>query len=233
MSKFSKYLTKTLLVIYLIFLHFILAVFIYEKINLATADVSNLNPDTIPAHETEKPAVTPLPIPSISETAEPVPTPTANESYYDRYPAHSLVIPVKGIKRDQIIDNYNDVREETRVHSAIDIAAPQGTPVVAAADGEIAKFFDSDKGGITIYQYSADKKLVYYYAHLQKRADNISEKEFIRRGTVIGFVGDTGNAGAGNFHLHFAVYVIDDPNRYFEGTSINPFPLLKNGIEAN
>lgn len=230
MSKFNKYLAKTLLVIYLIFLHFILGVFIYEKLRLGTADISNLKPDTVPPQNIQE--QTPLPVPSISETVEPAQTPAPTESPYAEYPAYSLVIPVKGVKREQLQDNYNDARDETRIHNAIDIPAAQGTPVVAAADGEIAKFYDSEKGGITIYQYSADKKLVYYYAHLQRRDDNIKEHEFVRRGTVIGYVGDTGNAGAGNFHLHFAISALEDPNRYFEGTSINPFPLLKNGIEA-
>ncbi len=233
MSKFSKYLTKTLLVIYLIFLHFILVVFIYEKIKLGTADISALKPDTIPAPEFEKQVPTPLPIPSISETAEPAQTPETASPPFAEYPAHSLVIPVKGVKREQLTDNYNDPRDGERAHNAIDIPAPEGTPVLAAADGEIAKFFDSERGGITIYQYSADKKLVYYYAHLQRRAESLQEKEFVRRGTVIGYVGDTGNAVKGNYHLHFAISVLDDPSRYFEGVSINPFPLLKNGIETD
>lgn len=230
MSKFNKYLTKILLVLYLIFLHFILVVFVYEKLRLGTADVSNLQPDTVPPQEVQ--TETPLPLPTFTETPVPTQTPAQTDLPYAEYPAYSLVIPVKGVKREQLLDNYNDSRDESRVHNAIDIAAPQGTPVVAAADGEIAKFYDSEKGGITIYQYSADKKLVYYYAHLQARDGNIKENEFVRRGTVIGYVGDTGNAGAGNYHLHFAISAIDDPSRYFEGTSINPFPLLKNGIET-
>ncbi|MEO6588322.1 MAG: M23 family metallopeptidase, partial [Pyrinomonadaceae bacterium] len=124
-------------------------------------------------------------------------------------------------------------RSEGRVHNAIDIMAAHGTPVVAAADGEIAKFFESHLGGITVYQYSASKKLIYYYAHLQRRSDQISEKQFVKRGTVIGYVGDTGNAGAGNFHLHFSIYEIEKPERYWEGNNLNPYPLLKNGIEVN
>ncbi|CAN5575186.1 M23 family metallopeptidase [soil metagenome] len=231
MSKFNKYLAKTLLVIYLIFLHFILVLFVYEKLKIGTADISNLKPDSIPPQEIQK--QTPLPLPTFSDTALPTQTPTQAESPYADYPANSLVIPVKGVKREHLQDNYNDARDETQTHNALDIAAPQGTPVVAAADGEIAKFFDSERGGITIYQYSADKKSVYYYAHLQRRDENIKEKEFVRRGTIIGYVGDTGNAGAGNYHLHFAISAIDDPNRYFEGTSINPYPLLLNGIESN
>ncbi len=110
--------------------------------------------------------------------------------------------------------------------------APLGTPVVAVADGEIAKFFDSERGGITIYQYSSDKKFVYYYGHLQKRAENLSEKDYVRRGTVIGYVGDTGNSGAGNYHLHFSIAILDDPKRIFDGTEINPYPLLKDALES-
>lgn len=231
MSKFNKYLARTLLVIYLIFLHFILALFVYEKFKIGTADISNLQTDTVPPPEIQE--QTPLPLPTFSETALPTQTPFLAESPSAEYPASSLVIPVKGVKREQIQDNYNDARDEVRTHNAIDIAAPQGTPVVAAADGKIAKFYDSEKGGITIYQYSADKKMVYYYAHLQRRDENISEKQFVRRGMIIGYVGDTGNPGAGNFHLHFAISALVDPSRYFEGTSINPYPLLKNGIETN
>ncbi|MGI9035240.1 MAG: M23 family metallopeptidase [Pyrinomonadaceae bacterium] len=138
-----------------------------------------------------------------------------------------LIIPVAGIKREDLRDAFSDARSEGRVHDAIDIMAAQGTPVLAAADGEIARFFDSERGGITIYQFSRDKKLMYYYAHLQKRADDIQEHQYVRQGTVIGYVGDTGNAGAGNYHLHFAIWIINDPQRYWDGTNINPYPLLR------
>jgi murein DD-endopeptidase MepM/ murein hydrolase activator NlpD len=142
------------------------------------------------------------------------------------------MIPVAGVKREQLQDTFNAARSAGRVHNAIDIMAPLGTPVKAVSDGEIAKFFDSDRGGITIYQYSPDKRYVYYYAHLQKRADNLKEKDFVKKGTVIGFVGDTGNSGAGNYHLHFSIAILSDPKRIFDGTEINPYPLLKNGIES-
>lgn len=138
----------------------------------------------------------------------------------------SLIIPVSGVKANQLRDTFSEARSEGRVHDAIDIPAPQGTPVLAAADGEIVKLFQSERGGTTIYQLSTDKKLVYYYAHLQRYAEGLAEGKSVRQGEVIAYVGDTGNAGAGNYHLHFSIAILADPKRYWEGTNINPYPLL-------
>jgi len=139
-----------------------------------------------------------------------------------------LIVPVAGVQRNQLLDTFTDSRSEGRVHDAIDIPAAQGTPVIAAADGQIIKLFQSERGGTTIYQLSTDKKLIYYYAHLQRYADGLTEGKFVRQGEVIGYVGDTGNAGTGNYHLHFSIAVVSDPKRYWEGTNINPYPLLRN-----
>ena len=137
-----------------------------------------------------------------------------------------LIIPVTGVRPDQLTDTFADARSEGRVHDAIDIPAAAGTPVVAAADGEIARLFLSERGGTTIYQFSADKKLVFYYAHLQRYADGLMAGKSVHQGEIIAYVGDTGNAGTGNFHLHFSISVINDPKRYWEGANINPYPLL-------
>lgn len=139
----------------------------------------------------------------------------------------NLIVPVAGVRRDQLLDTYTDARSEGRSHDAIDIPAAAGTAVLAAADGQVVKLFQSERGGTTIYQLSADKKLVYYYAHLQRYADGIVEGKFLRQGEVIAYVGDTGNAGAGNYHLHFSIAVLSDPKRYWDGTNINPYPLLR------
>jgi murein DD-endopeptidase MepM/ murein hydrolase activator NlpD len=107
--------------------------------------------------------------------------------------------------------------------------APAGTPVLAAANGTIAKFFDSKLGGITIYQLTRDGKYYLYYAHLQSRSSTLKEGDTVTKGTTIAFVGDTGNAGPGNYHLHFAITIATDPKRFWEGTPIDPFPILKEG----
>jgi murein DD-endopeptidase MepM/ murein hydrolase activator NlpD len=146
--------------------------------------------------------------------------------------AEKLFIPVVGVKRSELQDTYEDARSGGRIHDAIDIIAAGGTPVVAAADGVIGKFFDSKQGGITIYQWSNDSSRIYYYAHLQRRAEGLTEKTFVKRGTIIGYVGDTGNAGTGNFHLHFSIMIPTTPGRYWNGSPINPYPILKEGIEV-
>ena len=143
-----------------------------------------------------------------------------------------LIIPVAGVRPDQLIDTFDDARAEGREHDAIDIISPAGTPVIAAAAGKILKLFQSERGGTTIYQLSADEKIVYYYAHLQGYADGLVEGKVVRQGEVIAYVGDTGNAGAGNYHLHFSISYVSDPKRYWEGMNINPYPLLRRSVHA-
>lgn len=138
----------------------------------------------------------------------------------------SLIIPVAGVRPDQLLDTFSDSRSEGRTHDAIDIMAPADTPVLAAADGTIQKLWLSERGGTSIYQVSSDQKLIFYYAHLSRYADGLSEGKQVRQGEVIAYVGDTGNAGPGNYHLHFSIASISDPKRYWEGTNINPYPLL-------
>ena len=139
-----------------------------------------------------------------------------------------LIVPVAGVRPEQLLDTYSDARSEGRTHDAIDIIAPAETPVIAAADGKIVKLFQSERGGTTIYQLSANQQFIYYYAHLSHYAEGLTEGNLVKQGQVIAYVGDTGNAGAGNYHLHFSIAIVTDPKRYWEGTNINPYPLLQN-----
>jgi peptidoglycan LD-endopeptidase LytH len=158
----------------------------------------------------------------------PYPTPNPNSALPSpEVTPDKLIIPVAGVRPDQLHDTFSESRSEGRVHDAIDIPAPLGTPVLAAADGRIVKLFHSERGGTTIYQLSADNKFVYYYAHLDRYAEALAEDHFAKQGETIAYVGDTGDAGAGNYHLHFSIAVISDPRRYWEGANINPYPLLK------
>ena len=138
-----------------------------------------------------------------------------------------LIIPVVGVRPEQLRDTFSEARSEGRVHDAIDIPAPRGTPVIAAADGPIVRLFQSERGGTTIYQLSTDGKFVYYYAHLDRYADGLSEGHFAKQGETIAYVGDSGNAGLGNYHLHFSIAEISNPKDFWHGVNINPYPLLR------
>jgi murein DD-endopeptidase MepM/ murein hydrolase activator NlpD len=166
----------------------------------------------------------PEPVTDSSNTAQPTGTPPASAAAPSE--SGSLLVPVAGVRPDQLRDTFQAARSEGRVHDAIDIPAPRGTPVLAATDGRIVKLFESVPGGTTIYQLGADNKSIYYYAHLDRYAEGVREGNVVRRGEVIAYVGDTGNAGAGNYHLHFSVSIVSDPKRYWQGTNVNPYPLL-------
>ncbi len=172
----------------------------------------------------------PSPLPSVESTVAPTPDETASAPpALPPTPMSSgtLLIPVAGVRPEELRDTFQESRAAGRTHDAIDIPAPRGTPVLAASDGRVVKLWQSVPGGTTIYQLDPDNTTVYYYAHLDRYADGLAEGHFARRGEIIAYVGDTGNAGAGNYHLHFSVLIITDPKRYWDGANVNPYPLLK------
>lgn len=137
-----------------------------------------------------------------------------------------LAVPVVGIKPEQLSDTFEQARGAGRRHDAIDIIGPDGTPVIAVADGTVEKLFNSARGGITIYVRSPDQRWTFYFAHLRGYAPGLAEGQQVKRGQVIGSVGSTGNAGAAGPHLHFAINRMAPGERWWNGTPINPYPLL-------
>jgi peptidoglycan LD-endopeptidase LytH len=139
-----------------------------------------------------------------------------------------LLIPVQGIERGRLIDTFTQARENgARVHDAIDIPAPVGTPVLAAASGTVEKLFTSVAGGITVYVRCDDRRFVHYYAHLDHYVPGLAEGQRVARGQEIGAVGFTGNASPTAPHLHFAIQVTSPEAKWYEPSfAINPYPLL-------
>ena len=105
-------------------------------------------PSVSVANPTPAPEETPLPV------ADPFPaaTPASPPSFVGQV---DLIIPVAGVRSDQLLDTFADARSEGRTHDAIDIPAAAETPVLAATDGKILKLFQSERGGTTIYQLAA------------------------------------------------------------------------------
>jgi peptidoglycan LD-endopeptidase LytH len=158
-------------------------------------------------------------------SAQPAPSGTAHAQ--EVHAPRTLILPVFGMSPEQLDDNWGDPRSEGRAHAGIDIMAPRGVAVLAAVDGRIVKFFDSARGGTTIYQFDEAERFVYYYAHLSGRARGLAEGQDVRRGDVIGYVGASGNATTP--HLHFEIQRLGPEGRWWVAESRNPYPLLQSG----
>jgi murein DD-endopeptidase MepM/ murein hydrolase activator NlpD len=164
--------------------------------------------------ETPKPAVSPMP--------------TFGREPVTDLLSRRLQIPVKGIQASALHSSFEDARGE-RKHEAIDILAPRNTPVLAVEDGQIEKLFVSKAGGLTVYQFDPTESYVYYYAHLERYADNLREGNHVQRGDLIGYVGTSGNAPKDTPHLHFAIFRLAEEKNWWEGAPIDPFVVLSSG----
>ena len=102
-----------------------------------------------------------------------------------------------------------------RRHEGIDIFAPRGTPVIAAEAGRVARVGETPRGGKHVWVRGDNRS--FYYAHLDSIA--VSPGDRVRRGDVLGTVGNTGNAVTTSPHLHFGIY------KFVRG-AVDPLPLV-------
>ncbi len=156
----------------------------------------------------------------------PIPTPPAAPSPAAP-PPYPLVVPVAGVAPGALLDTFGDFRaDSTRIHKAIDILAPTGTPVVAAAPGRVVRLFESSVGGLTVYQLGPEGRYVYYYAHLDRYADGLAAGQRVAEGDTLGTVGHTGNADEAVPHLHFAIWQQRRGSGGWGGRAVNPYAAL-------
>jgi peptidoglycan LD-endopeptidase LytH len=149
-----------------------------------------------------------------------------SESEFTYLRSRRLLIPVPGVAASELADTFNEARSQGRRHDAIDIPAPRGTAVLSVDYGHIARIDTSDRGGLSLYATDPSGRFVYYYAHLDRYRAGLHDGMALGRGDTIGFVGTTGNAPPNTPHLHFAINRLDDPRRWWDGTPIDPRPLL-------
>lgn len=164
-----------------------------------------------------------------SEPAQPIGAPTAPPDAAAVRPA-TLTMPVAGVSSRALTDSFLDPRGESgiRRHEAIDIMAPRGTPVVAAAAGRVAKLHRSRAGGRSVYVRSPDGERLYFYANLDAYADGLEEGQAVAAGDPLGLVGTSGTAEPAAPHLHFAIYQTTADAAWWEpANAINPYPLLR------
>ena len=141
-----------------------------------------------------------------------------------------MVSPIRGLRITDLKDTFFEVHSG-HLHEAIDIPSPRGTPVHAVVSGTIRKLFLSKPGGNTIYEVDEAGVYCYYYAHLDQYATGLREGMRVERGSVIGFVGSTGNADLRTPHLHFAVFLLGPERKWWKGTAIDPYPGLIDAVK--
>lgn len=135
----------------------------------------------------------------------------------------TIMLPMNPTPRCIVLDNFGDPRSGGRRHEGVDLLATLGQPVYAVADGVLTEQTDvSSPLAGNSWGLTAVGGAYYFYAHLSSFATGLTKGSTVARGDVIGFVGDTGNPGPGNYHLHFEVHP-GGPR----SPAIDPFPLLQ------
>lgn len=133
-------------------------------------------------------------------------------------PAH-LQIPVQGVRSNALRDSWHADRGRGRRHEGMDIFAARGTPVLATTEGIVARIGRNTLGGKVVWVLGPGAQR-HYYAHLDGFAGVVAGQR-VQAGTLLGYVGNTGNARATPSHLHYGIYT--------PAGAINPFPLLVAG----
>lgn len=129
----------------------------------------------------------------------------------------SVSVPVRGVQFRQLRDTWHAARGAGRKHEGIDIFAPRGTPVHSATEGIVLRVGENRLGGRVVWVLGPGGQR-HYYAHLDRFAD-VSAGVQVRAGTVLGYVGTSGNAAGTPPHLHYGIYEA--------GGAINPYTLLQ------
>ena len=134
---------------------------------------------------------------------------------------NKLPIPVDGIKSGKLKDTWAASRSNGRTHEGIDIVAPKGTKVYSTTDGLIGSMKDNNLGGKVIWILGPGGAW-HYYAHLDGHKRGLKEGDYVRKGDLIGYVGNTGNARHTAPHLHYGLYLAGRGRG-----AVNPFPYLR------
>lgn len=135
-----------------------------------------------------------------------------------RMPApQALPVPVQGVRSAALRDTWGGARSGGRRHEGIDIFAPRGTPVLSATEGIVSRVGTNNLGGKVVWVIGPGGQR-HYYAHLNDYA-SIQAGQRVQAGSVLGYVGNTGNARGTPPHLHYGIYTGKG--------AINPYPLLR------
>lgn len=137
-----------------------------------------------------------------------------------REPPTRLPVPVVGIQPTQLRDTWGAPRTGGRLHQGIDIFAPRGRAILSTTSGIVTTRAQNRLGGQIVGILGPGGQW-HYYAHLDAVAP-LQIGQWVETGTLLGYVGDSGNAKGTPPHLHYGIYGA-------QGGALNPYPLLTAG----
>ena len=141
-------------------------------------------------------------------------------------PDARLLMPIAGVRVNQVADTWGAPRDGLLRHASQDIFAKRGTPVRSATDGVVWMIGTSVRSGTWVYVLGAGGRR-YYYAHLERVASGLKEGQRVTMASVLGQVGNSGDAANTPPHLHFAMFDHYEPKGSCRFPALNPLPLLK------
>lgn len=127
-------------------------------------------------------------------------------------------MPVAGVRVHQVADTWGGARSQGRRHEGVDIFAAEGTAVLSSTVGLVEHIGVNDLGGKVVRVFGPNASR-HYYAHLHDYAPHLQEGHWVEVGSVLGYVGNTGNAKNTPAHLHYGIYL--------DGQAVNPYPYLQ------
>src|SRR6266511_2628699 len=136
--------------------------------------------------------------------------------------AGHYVFPVYGVA--YYSDTFGAPRADVAWHHGDDIFAPLGAPVLAVADGTVFSIGWNPIGGWRLWLRDREGNQ-FYYAHLSAYSPYAVNGAQVRAGTVLGFVGKSGDAEATPTHLHFEVHPVMLLPLGYDG-AVDPTPYL-------
>lgn len=151
---------------------------------------------------------------------------TAKESVIEKSSFNFLIdqsttipslFPVKKVEGVKISSGFgmrmHPIKKEKMMHNAVDIKAPEGTPVYATADGMVRKVKQNHKEGTGYGRYIIiDHEEGFSTLYSQLSGYNVKEGEEVKKGDIIGYVGSSGMSTGS--HLHYEVMK--------DGENVNP-----------
>lgn len=134
---------------------------------------------------------------------------------------NSLAIPVARVQARELQDTWGASRSRGRLHEGIDIMAPRGTKVFSATEGLIADLRNNNLGGKVVWILGPGGSW-HYYAHLDGHKRGLKVGDAVKKGQLIGYVGNSGNARHTAPHLHYGIYLQGKGRGV-----VNPYPYLR------